>query len=84
MHRPMGRADGFGHLCEPGAWHQVFNCVAAERNMKRSFLDYYKLILDKVAFDKDLLRKEYSKAMTRLPERDKRHLDEWVRSKGFF
>jgi hypothetical protein len=50
--------------------------------MKKSFLDYYKLILDKVSFDKDLLKKEYSKAMTRLPERDKRHLDEWVRSRG--
>jgi hypothetical protein len=50
--------------------------------MKTSFLDYYKLILDKVSFDKNLLRKEYSKAMSRLPERDKRHLDHWLRSKG--
>jgi hypothetical protein len=50
--------------------------------MKTSFLDYYKVILDKVSFDKELLRKEYSKAMTRLPARDKRHLDNWAKSRG--
>jgi hypothetical protein len=50
--------------------------------MKTSFLDYYKVILDKVSFDKHLVRKEYSKAMTRLPARDRRHLDHWVRSRG--
>jgi hypothetical protein len=63
-------------------WQQFLNRLPLNQTMKTSFLDYYKLILDKVSFDKNLLRKEYSKAMTRLPERDRRHLDHWLRSKG--
>lgn len=50
--------------------------------MRTNFLEYYKLILDKVSFDKQLFQKEYSKALTRLPARDKRDLTSWVRSKG--
>jgi hypothetical protein len=30
--------------------------------MKTSFLDYYKMILEKVSFDKKLMNKEYKKA----------------------
>lgn len=50
--------------------------------MKRSFLDYYKIILDKVSFDHTLLRKEYRKATHHLEESEVEHLNSWLKSRG--
>lgn len=68
------------HLLIPG--NKFLKALPLIEQMKTSFLDYYKVILDKVSFNKDLLKKEYSKAMMKLPERDKRHLDLWMRNRG--
>jgi hypothetical protein len=35
--------------------------------MKTTYLDYYKIILDKVSFDSNLFSKEYHKALRTLP-----------------
>lgn len=43
-------------------------------------LDYGKLILSKVSFDKKLFRKEYRKALAHLNESDAQSLRHWVRS----
>ena len=50
--------------------------------MKNTFLDYYKMILDKVSFDDELLAKEYAKALNILKEEEARNLENWVKSKG--
>lgn len=50
--------------------------------MRKSFLEYYKLILSKVSFDKQLLRKEYRKAMHVLSEYETEQLIEWMNEKG--
>ncbi len=49
---------------------------------KSSFLNYYKTILEKVSFDKRLLKKEYKKAKELLEGPEARDLDYWVKSKG--
>jgi hypothetical protein len=51
--------------------------------MTTSFLDYYKLVLDKVSFEQELFRKEYHKAMGSLldPERDE--LNKWLSERGY-
>ena len=51
--------------------------------MKNSFLNYYKMILDKVSFDNDLLAKEYAKALNTLKAEEAVTLRHWVKSKGF-
>ena len=48
--------------------------------MKTSFLDYYKLILEKVSFDENLLQKEYQKALNRINEYEQRELENWIQS----
>ena len=48
-----------------------------------SFLDYYKIILDKVSFDPMLLRKEYQKAKRNLCTNEVKELDRWLHSRGF-
>lgn len=47
--------------------------------MKKSMLDYCKLILSKVSFDKRLLRKEYRKSMMWLSIHEQYHLRQWFR-----
>ncbi len=50
--------------------------------MKTSFLDYYKLILSKVSFDRRLLGKEYLKASRTLQADELQDLNRWLRSRG--
>jgi len=50
--------------------------------MQSSFLDYYKIILDKVSFDYQLLKKEYHKALKTLKPDEARILDEWLNQRG--
>jgi len=50
--------------------------------MTTSFLDYYKMILDKVSFDSNLLTKEYQKATRCLHSHEIGDLNSWLRSKG--
>lgn len=52
--------------------------------MKTSFLDYYKLILQKVSFDPVLLKKEYRKAVQRLQPEEADQLKQWLRQKPFY
>jgi len=50
--------------------------------MQNTFLDYYKLILDKVSFDRQLLMKEYRKALGQLSPREVNELHSWLDAKG--
>lgn len=50
---------------------------------RTSFLDYYKIILEKVSFDQQLLAKEYRKALEVLSEHEVKDLDRWLRGKSF-
>lgn len=52
--------------------------------MKTSFLDYYKIILEKVSFDQQLLRREYRKALAVLTNKEQSDLRFWLNKKGFF
>ncbi|MBU2913382.1 MULTISPECIES: hypothetical protein [Reichenbachiella] len=46
--------------------------------MNQSYLNYYKLILDRVSFSQELFDKEYRKAMKSLDTEGQRELNEWV------
>ena len=48
-----------------------------------TFLDYYKMILNKVSFDQDLFDKEYRKAARHLHEQEISELNKWLSSNGF-
>lgn len=50
--------------------------------MKTTFLDYYKIILDKVSFDRGLFTKEYRKALRELQANEIPYLNNWLRNKG--
>ncbi len=50
--------------------------------MKNSFLDYYKMILEKVSFDQTLLVKEYQKAMKLLEGDEKDQFHDWLINEG--
>lgn len=50
--------------------------------MQTSFLDYYKIILDKVSFDASLFTKEYQKATRTLHAHEIGALDRWLKSRG--
>jgi hypothetical protein len=50
--------------------------------MANSFLDYYKIILQKVSFDQALFRKELNKALNTLEPRDVSELRRWLNSMG--
>lgn len=50
---------------------------------RKSFLDYYKLILEKVSFDDLLFRKEYEKALQTIHPSEHSKLDQWMVSKGY-
>jgi hypothetical protein len=45
-------------------------------------LEYSKLILSKMTFDKKLFKKEFRKAFRYLNREERRHLIRWVRSKS--
>ncbi len=47
-----------------------------------SFLNYYKLILEKVSFDNNLLQREYKKAKKTIAEEQHVLLDAWMRNNG--
>ena len=47
--------------------------------MKRTSLEYYKFILERVSFDPALFEKEYRKAVSNLPQEETRELAEWVK-----
>jgi hypothetical protein len=47
--------------------------------MQVSYLDYSKLILEKVSFDNALLKKEYYKALSLLSHNEQEKLRIWLR-----
>lgn len=51
-----------------------------ERKFKLSMLEYSKVILSKISFDKRLFRKEYKKAFRYLDHDDRTALKHWVRA----
>ncbi|MCU0358192.1 MAG: hypothetical protein MUE95_11495 [Cyclobacteriaceae bacterium] len=48
--------------------------------MKTSMLEYCKLILQRVSFDRRLWRKEYRKSLKRLTVSESSQLRQWVRT----
>jgi len=50
--------------------------------MSMSFLEYYKMILEKVSFDRALFIKEYGKALKRVQPSEVEKLKAWVSAKG--
>ena len=50
--------------------------------MKKTILEYTKMILSKVSFDKQLLKKEYKKAIKSLHISDKIELNSWIKAQG--
>ena len=50
--------------------------------MKMSFLDYYKLILEKVSFDPQLFKKEFKKAISSIEQHERDQLLEWMKNRG--
>ena len=50
--------------------------------MKKTFLEYYKMILSKVSFDLNLLSKEYKKAVEFLNTAELLDLNSWLEGRG--
>jgi len=50
--------------------------------MKKSFLDYYKEILEKVSFDQYLFNKEFYKAVKSVESDEIQKLMEWIEERG--
>ncbi len=50
------------------------------RKFKLSMLEYSKIILSKISFDKRLFRKEYKKAFRSLDSNERTALKQWVRA----
>ena len=50
------------------------------RKFKNSMLEYSKMILSKISFDRKLFRKEYRKAFRYLDKQERTKLSEWARS----
>jgi hypothetical protein len=50
--------------------------------MKKTFLDYYKEILEKVSFDPHLLNKEYQKAINTLNTSEIQEFHNWLHESG--
>ena len=48
---------------------------------RTSYLDYYKVILERVSFCKDLFKKEYHKARNTIHPKELPHLNEWLKAK---
>lgn len=51
--------------------------------MNTSFLNYYKIILTKMSFDKDLLIKEYQKALRSIQQDEIEDLNQWLDASGY-
>ncbi len=51
--------------------------------MKTSFLDYYKMVLEKVSFDPQLFNKEYQKAVQVLDHEEKQQFHQWMEDRGY-
>jgi hypothetical protein len=51
------------------------------RNFKQSMLEYCKIILAKISFDKRLFRKEYRKTFSYLEPSEQGELKKWIREK---
>lgn len=51
-----------------------------ERKFKLSMLEYSKVILSKISFDKKLFKKEYRKAFRYLDSNERLALKHWVRA----
>jgi hypothetical protein len=51
------------------------------RKFKKSMLEYCKVILLKISFDKKLFRKEYRKTFNYLNAREHNELKKWIREK---
>ena len=51
--------------------------------MKHSFLDYYKMVLERVSFDKELFNKEYKKAVKTMRAEQIDEFNRWIHSRGF-
>jgi hypothetical protein len=49
------------------------------RNFKRSMLEYCKIILAKISFDRRLFRKEYRKTFSYLKPDEHNDLKKWIR-----
>jgi hypothetical protein len=47
--------------------------------MKTTMLEYFKIILDKVSFDRKLFRKEYRKSLSSLTRDEANQLKNWLR-----
>ena len=45
-----------------------------------SYLDYYKDLLKRVSFCRDLFKKEYQKAREIVSPQELNHLDQWVKT----
>ncbi len=50
------------------------------RNFKQNMLEYCKIILVKMSFDKRLFRKEYRKTFNYLDTNDHNELKKWIRN----
>lgn len=50
--------------------------------MKNSFFDYYKTILERVSFDKNLFNKEYEKALRTIDKDEINEFHQWLKSSG--
>nr|MBI1230323.1 hypothetical protein [Cytophagales bacterium] len=50
--------------------------------MKTTYLDFYKMVLQKVSFDKHLLSKEFKKAARDLSDHEKTELMLWLEEAG--
>lgn len=51
--------------------------------MNISFLEYYKLVLEKVSFDRGLFMKEYRKACRMLKINEAKALRRWLAAEGY-
>ncbi len=54
--------------------------VVPGNKRKNSYLDYYKTVLQKVSFDRNLFYKEYRKAINSLSEEEAASLEDWLKS----
>lgn len=50
---------------------------------RNTFLDYYKIILEKVSFDPQLFKKEYKKAIDVLSQSERTALNGWIKAMQF-
>ncbi len=50
--------------------------------MKISMLEYFKIVLNKVSFDRKLFRKEYRKSLSWLTKDEANELKNWLRQQS--